>query len=243
MIKNFLILFISLNIIVLPAYSIIDDEFVQRSLPKTLKIQNYEKLEIEDFFVEKTLNKNLKIKQVKNNNIVDEFALSNKNKNIYSKPKVDFSEQVIVSNKAIKPNVAVARFDDNSLPIQIAVKKSFSTKQKIDEGDYIEFETLSDVKIKNKTYPKGSTVMARVETLSLNKIWGVPSDLTVGNFSLDNNLLFGEINKTGANRSFWLYPTVYVTSCFFGIGLLLIPIRGGHAKIKPNQTYTVYYNN
>ena len=61
------------------------------------------------------------------------------------------------------------------------------------------------------------------------------------NFSIDGKRLAGEISKTGANRSLWLYPTIYMTTLFFGVGLLLIPIRGGHAKIKPQQTFTVYY--
>ena len=69
----------------------------------------------------------------------------------------------------------------------------------------------------------------------------MPSNLVVGNFTLDDNKLSGEISKTGANRSLWLYPAIYATSWLFGIGLLFIFIRGGHAKIKPNETHTLYY--
>ena len=131
--------------------------------------------------------------------------------------------------------------NENLIPIKVRIKNYLSTKQKIDEGDFIEFETITELKVKNKSYPVGTTIKARIETISYNKIWGVPSDLTVGNFSIDNTPLKGEINKTGANRSLWLYPTIYLTGFFFGIGFLLIPIRGGHAKIRPQQVFTVYY--
>ena len=69
---------------------------------------------------------------------------------------------------------------------------------------------------------------------------GVPADLVIGSFTLNGVPLGGEINKTGANRSLWVYPCMYGTLWFFGIGVLFIPIRGGHAKIKTTETYTLY---
>lgn len=242
MIKKILSLFISFNFISIPAYCMINDDFVDKSLPKNSKIQKLQIIEINDTFVEQSINKNLQTKKIKPNKMVDEFAESNKNKNSYTKPKVDFSEQpVVVQKKSIEPKKTIIITDTNSIPVKIRIKKQLSTRQKVDEGDFIEFETLSDVRIKNRTYPKGTVVKARIETISLNKMWGIPSDLTIGNFSLDGQKLNGEINKIGANRSLWLYPTVYVTTVLFGVGLLLAPIRGGHAKIKPKQIYTVHY--
>ena len=242
MIKKILSLFICFNIVSMPAYCTINDDFVEKTLPKETKIQKVKKIEIIDSFVEQTLDKNLKTKKTKSNNLVDTFAESNQNKNAYTKPDVNFYEQIVVTtNKKIEPKKTILITDSNSIPVQIRIRKQLSTKQKIDEGDYIEFETISDVKIKNKNYPKGTVIKARVETISQNKMWGVPSDLTVGNFNLDGQKLNGEINKTGANRSLWLYPTVYMTTFMFGAGLLLIPIRGGHAKIKPKQVFTVHY--
>ena len=241
MFKKYLSILLCFNILVLPAYCTISDDFVEKTLSKKQKITPAQKPIIKDTFVEQTIGTNLKPKPVKKVIITDSFAQNNKNKNQYTKPKVDFSEQKVANTKQIaQPKIAIVN-SENSTPIKIRVKKYISTKQKIDEGDFIEFETLSDVKIKNKIYKAGTTIKARVETISYNKIWGVPSDLIIGNFSLDGKKLIGEINKTGANRSLWLYPTVYVTTLFFGLGVFLIPIRGGHAKIKPQQTFTVYY--
>ena len=243
MIKKILSLFICFNIASMPAFCAIQDSFVEKTLSKNSQIQKSKIVEIRDTFVEQSIDKNLQTQKTVSNNIIDTFAESNKNKNAYTKPDVNFYEQtVITTKKQIEPKKTIIISDGkNSIPVRIRIKKRLSTKQKIDEGDYIEFETLSDVKIKNKDYPQGTVVKARVETISQNKMWGVPSDLTVGNFSLDGQKLNGEINKTGANRSLWLYPTVYITTFMFGVGLLLIPIRGGHAKIKPKQIYTVHY--
>lgn len=159
---------------------------------------------IEDEFVDETLDKNLKIKKSKYIPIAD--------------------------------NLSENKYQE----IKIRIKNEYSTKDNLDEGDYIDFVTVEDVKLKDKIYPKDSIVKARIETISQNKAWGVPSDLIVGNFTLDNNKLTGEISKTGANRSLWLYPAVEIGCIFLGAGLLLIPIRGGHAKIKPTETYSLY---
>lgn len=243
MLKKLLALSICFNLIAsAPALCQINDDFAQKSLSKDLQIEKNQKVNIEDEFVQKTLDKNLKVKTTKPKLVVDDFAQKNTQKNAYSKPKVDFCEQIVVVDKNISaPKKPLVVIGENSVPVKIRIKKNYSTRNKIDEGDYIYFETVSDVKINNKTYPAGTSVKARVETVSQNKIWGVPSDLTIGNFTLEGNKLGGEINKTGANRSLWLYPTVYLTACFFGVGLLLIPIRGGHAKVNTRQIYTMEY--
>lgn len=242
MFKKTLTFLICFNILVLPAYCTITDDFVEKTLSSKHKIKAVQQPIFNDTFVEQTLDKKLKSKTVKKNIIVDNFAENNKNKNQYTKTKINFNEQIIVTSKTqVQPKKATIISEENLIPVKIRIKNYLSTKHKFDEGDFIEFETISEVKIKNKTYPAKTIVKARIETISYNKIWGVPSDLVVGNFSIDKNPLKGEISKTGANRSLWLYPTAYLTTCFFGLGMLLIPIRGGHAKIKPKQTYTVYY--
>lgn len=243
MFKKILICFICFNITALPAFATIKDDFAEKTLSKEMHIKSLQYQNIQDDFVEQTINKTLKPKTLKTVIIEDTFAQKNTNKNQYSKPNVQFDEQLITtSTKTTTPRkILLITEDENSTPIKIRIKKYLSSKHKVDEGDYVEFETVADTIINKKNYPAGTIIKGRIETLSLNKIWGVPSDLTVGNFSIDGKPLNGEISKTGANRSLWLYPTVYMTTFFFGVGLLLIPIRGGHAKIKPQQIYTVYY--
>ncbi len=242
MIKKFLVLVICFNIFYSPALCIIEDNFAQSTLDKTKSIKKAEKLIIKDDFAENNLSKNLQIKHAENKIIEDKFAENNRNKNVEIKKNIDFGEKIALPKSKSNVVKRITTINNNeAVPIEIKIKKHFSTRHKIDEGDYIEFVTLADVKTKNKTIPAGTTVQARVETISQNKIWGVPADLVIGNFTIDGKPLKGEINKTGANRSLWLYPTIYMTSFCFGLGLLLIPIRGGHAKINPSQTYTINY--
>lgn len=227
-----------------PTYAFIVDEFVEKTLSDELTIKLPKQPTIIDEFAQKSIDKDLQINPNEAKIIDDNFAENNKNKNIVVVKKITIDEKLpCVKEKSANFKKTLVVDNENSQPVKIRIKKDFSTNQEIEEGDYIEFETISDVKIQNKTYPAHTTVKARVETISPNKMWGVPADLTVGNFTLDNHSLNGEINKTGANRSLWLYPTVYFTSFFFGAGLLLIPIHGGEAKIKNLDIYTIYYAN
>lgn len=242
--KKFLVWLICFNIISLPGYCVIDDEFVIKTLTQNNETRHIQQTNYYDEFVENTLDKNLPIKNVRYTNLQDGFAEENTNKNLYTKPVVDFAEQeVTVSKEVLKPKKEVLISDNNAIPVKIGIKKYLTTRQKIDDGDYVEFETKSEIKLGNKVYPAGTLVKARVELVSRNKIWGVPSDITLGNFTIDDKSLIGEIDKTGANRSLWLRPTVTLFTLFFGVGLLFIPVRGGHAKILPRQTYTLHYAN
>ena len=103
-----------------------------------------------------------------------------------------------------------------------------------------DFVLVEDVKINNVSFKKGAIIKARVETLSQNAAYGVPADLVVGNFTMPNNfILEGQISRQGANRALWVYPTGYLLTSLFLIGLPIFAIRGGHAKIKPHKVYEI----
>ena len=242
MIKKSLVLFLAVNIMFSPSYALITDEFVEKSLSVESVIKPVSEPKIVDEFVPQVLGNKESVHTKKFVPIEDTFAEMNTNKNaaLFSQSKI-VEKLPAVDKKTIGISKPVVFTGENATPIKIRIKRNFSTKQEIDEGDYIEFETISEVKIKDKVYPPKTTVKARVETISPNKPWGVPADLTVGNFSIENHSLKGEINKTGANRSLWLYPTAYATTVFFGVGFLLIPIHGGHAKINNQQVFTIHY--
>ena len=194
---------------------------------------------ITDDFADKSLDKNLKIKPPSKITIQDDFAESNKNKNPTIK-KCGYVQEILPkvsdTNKFHKKIVIIDSNPELAVPVRIC--KTYSTKhKKFDEGDYINFITTKDVTIGKTTYPQGTFVNARIENISRNTKMGIPSDLVVGNFSIEGIPLAGEICKTGANRSLWVRPCAYILSGLFGIGLPIMFIRGGHAKIKPNQVY------
>ena len=240
--KKILALIISLNFALLPAYCTITDDFADSSLDKTLKIKITSYDCIQDDFAQNSLDQNLKIKPANYITIKDTFAESNKNKNTEIKKCGFVRENLPKITEQGKFQKKIVIFDTNAaVKIPIKICKNYSTKNKIDEVDYLDFKTTKEVLINQKAYPEGTPVKARVENVSKNLSWGVPADLVVGNFSIDNIPLAGEIEKTGANRSLWLKPCVVCFSLlFFGAGILLIPIRGGHAKIRTREIHTLY---
>lgn len=165
----------------------------------------------------------------------------------------------VFAEKAIQNKTAVGIVKNSNLeydidptrriPVKLKVNQEFTTKKNLEEGQKIEFKVAEDVKVGNKVFiPKNSMVVGRVETISLNEAFGVPSDIVIENFIVkmpDNEEFFLEnasLKRVGANRTIWLYPLVYCGCICFGAGLLFIPIRGGHAKLKIKDTYEVYYS-
>lgn len=195
---------------------------------------------IEDDFVNSTLDKNLKIKPRVYYFIEDDFVEISQNKS-FKKNKVIIQEELPTHSSSFNRKIFQIREFDNSIPIFIKIKKNLTTKQKPEEGEIIEFEAVKEFKIKNKVYPEGTVIKARVENVSPNYTIGTPADIVIGNFQLEGEVLRGEISKTGANRALWVKPISYVGTFFFGAGAFLLFIRGGHAKINQSEIFTIYY--
>lgn len=195
---------------------------------------------ITDDFAESTLDKNLKIKEHKAPLIIDTFAEANKNKSTPAM-KAKLPEEVLpVVIKPYKRRKYVIT-EDFRPEVPIRIVNYFTTRDKPQEGSYIEFVTITDVKYKDKFYPAGTKVNARIETVTDNSMNGVPADVVIGSFDINGTPLYGEITKTGADRMLWVKPLSFAVG-FLGVpGLLLMLVRGGHAKIKPSEVYKIYF--
>ena len=136
-------------------------------------------------------------------------------------------------------------FTKPQIPVQLKVLKPVSTKHKIKEGDEILFATTKDVVINDEYLPKGTEVIGRIETISRSDKMGTPANIIVDNFYVKDKpelSLYGNVTKTGANRSIWVYPLYQAGNIMFYVaGFAFVPIHGGHAKILTNDTFTVYY--
>lgn len=241
--KKLLIVFLCINFFCLPSYGMITDEFAEKTLNKNLKIKQYEPSKLTDEFAEKTLSKNLKITSYSYIQISDDFAEKNTGKNNISKTNT-IVEEILPNIKNIPNRRKIVIFDKaNAQQIPIRIKNFYSTKQNLSEGDYIEFLTIKKINIKNQSFPEGSVIKARIENISPNQSMGIPADVIIGNFSINNIPLSGEIHITGANRTLWVYPSSIALSLLLGIGFAITPIRGGHAKIKPHKTFVIYAEN
>ena len=136
-------------------------------------------------------------------------------------------------------------FTRAQIPVQLKIIKPLSTKNKISEGDEILFVTTKDVVIKDEYIPKGTRVIGRIETISASDKMGTPANIIVDNFYVEGRpelCLYGNVSKTGANRSIWVYPLYQAGNIMFYVaGFAFVPIHGGHAKILTNDKFTVYY--
>ena len=220
--------FLIINAVMLylsPAYGIITDDFVLDSLDKNLEIKSYKPKVYRDEFVEGIKIKPERKSRFKVKTYRDEFAESNKR----------------ISKHSIRPVVITeSSFSDNNT-VEIKILNPLSTKSKTEEGNSIDFVTTKDVRVGNVLYPAGTLVKARIETVSQNSVWGVPADLIIGNFYINDKPLKGEIRKTGANNTIWVKPLSIVGGFLVGAGFCFMFIRGGHAKIKPDERFNVYF--
>lgn len=214
---------------------IIEDDFVNATLGGSASKNDeaQKDLPITDSFAEKTIPENkCAVSVEKRVPIEDELAAKN-------------LKNVKLEQKKKKNNL---NFDlENQVPVKISINKYLTTRQYLEEGQELEFRVVGDVKISNNfVIKKDSVVKARLENISMNQAFGVPADMVIEKFVVNQPngekiYLDGSIKKIGANRSLWVYPVGGVAILFLFAGVLIFPIRGGHAKLRPKEVYEVYY--
>ena len=228
--KRLISLFLCLGFIIFPCSiygEIIEDEFANLTLDKNLSINIKKQKPLIDDFALETLDSNLKIQKRFIKPIYDDFALETLDSNL----------------KILKHEQNFKHFENiNRFLIKVSPVEYLSTKNNIQEGQYINFRVIQDVNDETIKIKKGTFISARVETVSKNDIYGIPADMIIDNFVIDNKYkLSGQLRIVGAKRYFWIYPLKYILGSLFYAGFVVMPIRGGHAKLKPNKIYEIYF--
>ena len=176
-----------------------------------INIQSCYSAAVIDDFVENSLDKNLQIKPYAPSIINDEFAESNKK---YSR---------------IKPYEKLKPVDEE---LPKTVNKPVRRKEFILE------ENRTPVQICIKEIYSSKKKLEEGSYLEFKTI----SDVNYkGKFSIGGKPLYGEITRNGTNRILWVRPLAIAGGIFFGTGIFFMFIKGGHAKIKPDEIFTVYY--
>ena len=135
--------------------------------------------------------------------------------------------------------------DTKKIPVKLAISKRISSEKEVYEGKPIEFKVIQDVYYKGKlVISKGTVVPARVETIIKSGMNGIPASIIVGNFEFEG-IPKGKISNSyevkGQDRSLWVFPLKWALTFLPPTGSLTNFIKGGHAKIKENNTVIIYY--
>lgn len=157
----------------------------------------------------------------------------------------DFIQNISKCNSFNESYYTNNSFVDTLDSKELLIKSSqyVSTKNNLLEGKILKFTVCKPIQIDKYYIDKGTSVLARIENISLNQSFGTPASIIISNFQLPEFPTInieGSINKTGANRSLWVYPVGSSFLPFFGLGALVYTIRGGHAKIYTSEIFKVY---
>lgn len=248
--NKYLALLLVLSIVnsnfVLASNEIIKDELVEATLKnKNLKIEKYQKPYFNDDLTQF-------LEYVEKPVVKDPFIHNKDTFYLNSVKKPYINKDVVIENEDIKnlsydrinilDNVNSANFQDTLSVLTIKPTKRI-TANKCKLGQYVEFQTVGNIKFKNHLIKDGTPIIGRITNITPNGFAGTPGDITVERFqfkdkSRRNIKIEGIIEKHGANRSVWVIPLVSTGNIFTGIGgYVFYVIKGGHAMLKTRDNF------
>lgn len=150
-----------------------------------------------------------------------------------------------VSGKYPEPNLNYDYSNIFYIPVKIKFLETINSKYN-GEGQILEFEVVEDVfNGKTKIVSRGTSGRAVLETVSPRGSLGVPADITISKFEidgLDKKKFDGNIVKYGKNLTLLSAALKYSIGSFIpGTGYVFMLIKGGQAKIKPNEILEIRY--
>lgn len=182
--------------------------------------------------------------------LIDEDFIKNSSKFVIQKaetPDEYFIEKGIDLSKT-RRILPKTKYDFNKevVSIKIKIANNLKSLKNIKEGDEISFLSTHEFSINGKTFPEGTDIKGRVETISASDKMGTPEEIKIDNFYINDEgkeiLLAGHIRKSGANRALWVYPLYQAGNItLYAAGFILVPIHGGRVKLSDKNIYTVVY--
>ncbi len=136
--------------------------------------------------------------------------------------------------------------DLKRIPIELRVMVSIKSEKDIEEGERIVFLACHNVyEHGHKILQKNDKVYAKVETIINSGMNGIPASIIFSDFQFEN-IDSAKVTDTyevyGQDRSLWVFPLKWALTFLPPTGSLTNFIKGGHAKLKDNETIEVYYH-
>ena len=136
--------------------------------------------------------------------------------------------------------------DLKRIPIELRVMVNIKSENDVTEGERIVFLACHDVYEKgHKILKKNEQVYAKVETIISSGMNGIPASIIFSDFKF-NNIDSAKVTDIyevyGQDRSLWVFPLKWALTFLPPTGSLTNFIKGGHAKLKDNETIELYYH-
>lgn len=153
-----------------------------------------------------------------------------------------------LKNKTLEkpePHLKYNYQDTTQIPVKMSIINDIASEADVYEGQTIKFRVKSNVIHNGQIVIKKDTVVpARVETIIVSGMNGIPASVIVGSFKFEN-IPSGQITNTyeffGQDRSLWVFPLKWALTPLPPTGSLTNFIKGGHAKLDRDDTITIYY--
>ncbi len=212
----------------------------ETKIVQTDKLQDF--LITEDFILKNKAPQNIQTQSKKDFLITDDFILKNSKPTVT--PKINYRDYFVENSlKDCKITVYKQKKYDfqniNHIYVKVHSAGIISTKTPMNAGDGVNFVVSEDVIKDGKILvKKGEKVTARIETISDSGEYGVAADIIIGNFKIGKIPLLGELTKEGFTHAYWVIPVSNAAGFFIPFSNYAFKfIHGGHAKIKPSETF------
>lgn len=144
-----------------------------------------------------------------------------------------------------QPHMKYNYLDTTQIPVKLSITRDILSEGDVYEGQTIQFRVKSNVIYKGQVVIKKDTIVpAKVETIIVSGMNGIPASVIVGSFKFEN-IPSGQITNTyeffGQDRSLWVFPLKWALTPLPPTGSLTNFIKGGHAKLDRDDTITIYY--
>lgn len=132
------------------------------------------------------------------------------------------------------------------VPVKLSIVNEIKSEQDLYEGQEVEFRLVKSVIYNNKIIAKrGTIVKANVKMIIASGMNGIPASIIFENFKIQGiarHKLTDSYEVYGQDRSLFVFPLKWALTPLPPTGSLTNFIKGGHAKLKPNKTITLYYH-
>lgn len=129
--------------------------------------------------------------------------------------------------------------------IKLQIQDTITTKENPQEGGIIIFKVKQNVKFnKEVIVQKGTIATGRIKTYTTRGLNGIPGQIIIDDFKIpdiDSRKLKSTYIHRGLDLTIMVLPIKWALTPIPFVGSFTNLIIGGHGKITPNDTITLYY--